>query len=197
MKKFKIGDKVIGNAKASRYNITTTGWRGEVTKIYDFEDLSDDIVVSDGYMHFTVESECFDLDGCDRKIVITSDGTTTLARLYDGKKVIKSAEAKCSPDDTFDFDKGAKIAFERLIGEGEAKTEEPKYKAGDRVVVTSCTCFHGYRIGERLTLKKVKFTDNRPTAWDRPRGTLKKVNGTSAKTTSSRWLRRKGNENQT
>jgi hypothetical protein len=34
---------------------------------------------------------------CNSKIVLTSDGTTTLARLYDGDKVIKSAEAKCVP----------------------------------------------------------------------------------------------------
>lgn len=50
------------------------------------------------------------------KIVITTDGKTTLARLYDGKKVIKTAEAHCSPDDKFDFSVGANWAMERLIG---------------------------------------------------------------------------------
>lgn len=49
-----------------------------------------------------------------KKIVITSDGVETLARLYDGNKVIKTATAKCSPADTFDFEEGARIAFERL-----------------------------------------------------------------------------------
>ena len=58
-----------------------------------------------------------------QKIVITTDGTETLARLYDGKTVIKTATAKCSPDDTFDFNTGAKLAFERLMGE-EKKEQE-------------------------------------------------------------------------
>ena len=39
----------------------------------------------------------------NQKIVITTDGRETLARLYEGNKVIKSATAKCSPDDVFDF----------------------------------------------------------------------------------------------
>lgn len=52
---------------------------------------------------------------CENKIVITTDGTETLARLYDGNKVIKTATAKCSHDDKFSFETGAKIAFERLF----------------------------------------------------------------------------------
>ena len=31
--KFKIGDIVIGNKKANRYNFTTEGWIGEVVKV--------------------------------------------------------------------------------------------------------------------------------------------------------------------
>lgn len=56
-----------------------------------------------------------------QKIVITSDGKETLARLYDGKKVIKTATAKCSPKDTFDFAEGARIAYDRLMGKEKAK----------------------------------------------------------------------------
>ena len=66
--------------------------------------------------------EDLELIGDNHKIVITSDGKTTLARLCEGKKVVKSAEAKCSPDDEFDFTKGARIAFERLM------EEKPKYR---------------------------------------------------------------------
>lgn len=58
------------------------------------------------------------------KIVITHDGKTTLARLYENNKVVKSAEAKCSPDDEFNFETGAKRAFERLT---EEKKEAPKF----------------------------------------------------------------------
>lgn len=66
----------------------------------------------------------------DEKIIITTDGTTTTARRYKGKELLGSAEAKCSPADTFDFECGARLAFGRLVGgcvvkldvEGLAKT---------------------------------------------------------------------------
>ena len=57
-----------------------------------------------------------------QKIVITTDGVTTLARLYDGKKVVRNAEAKCSPPDTFDLFTGAQLALDRL----KANPAEPK-----------------------------------------------------------------------
>lgn len=69
---------------------------------------------------------------CENKIVITSNGAETLARLYDGNKVIKTATAKCSPDDKFSFETGAKIAFERLLDYAE---KEPKYFNGKAVCV--------------------------------------------------------------
>ena len=52
----------------------------------------------------------------NEKIVITTDGKTTTAKMYANKSVIKTATAKCSPDDKFDFVTGAKIAFDRLTG---------------------------------------------------------------------------------
>ena len=69
----------------------------------------------------------------ENKIIITTDGTETLARLYGGNKVIKTATAKCSPDDEFDFETGATIAFERLFDKHEK--EEPKYFNGKVVCV--------------------------------------------------------------
>ena len=71
----------------------------------------------------------------NQKIVITTDGVETLARLYDGNKVVKSASAKCCPEDEFDFKFGANLAFERLMSEEKPKVEEkpvekPKYEVG-------------------------------------------------------------------
>lgn len=51
-----------------------------------------------------------------QKIVITTDGKTTLARLFDGKTMVKRAEAKCAPSDVFDFGIGAELAVKRLMG---------------------------------------------------------------------------------
>lgn len=67
---------------------------------------------------------------CTEKIVVTSDGVTTTARKYDGKKVVKEAKAVCSKDDEFNFDVGAKLAMERLMAE-----DKPKYYNGKVVCV--------------------------------------------------------------
>ena len=58
----------------------------------------------------------------NEKIVITTDGKATTAKIYAGKSIIKTATAKCSPDDKFDFVTGAKIAFERLTGKYAEKS---------------------------------------------------------------------------
>lgn len=60
----------------------------------------------------------------ENKIVITTDGKETLARLYEDNKVISSATAKCSPDDTFCFKTGAEIAFNRLMGVNAVKEKK-------------------------------------------------------------------------
>jgi hypothetical protein len=49
-----------------------------------------------------------------RKIVITTDGRVTTARLIDGKRTIKTATATCSPEDEFNFEYGAALACSRL-----------------------------------------------------------------------------------
>lgn len=70
------------------------------------------------------------LKTCSQKIVITSDGETTTAKLYDGKKIVKTAVAKCSPEDEFNFETGAVIAFNRLAvkaNESEEKLLNTKF----------------------------------------------------------------------
>lgn len=59
----------------------------------------------------------------DFKIVITTEGSTVLARLYEGKKVLEEAKATCSKDDKFVFATGAQLAFDRLMG-NEPKKED-------------------------------------------------------------------------
>lgn len=85
---------------------------------------------------------------CDAKIVITTDGKETLARLYEDGKVRKSAKAECSPDDKFDFAVGAKIAFERLI-----KTAPAKIIIGKKYRVIGCSPSprHCFKFGEIIT----------------------------------------------
>lgn len=86
---------------------------------------------------------------CDEKIVITTDGKATLARLYENGKVTKTAEAKCSPDDKFDFAVGAKLAFERL----NEKTEPKKLFNGKAVCIEKANDYCAYTVGKIYEFK--------------------------------------------
>lgn len=91
---------------------------------------------------------------CDEKIVITTDGKTTLARLYENGKVTKTAEAKCSPSDKFDFAVGAKLAFERL----NEKTEPKKLFNGKAVCIEKTNDYCAYTVGKIYEFKDGKTT---------------------------------------
>lgn len=127
MSKFNVGDKVIARTN-SPYVITAVGSRGTVVGTLEnpngqFIIPGDDICVksnNDGEC-YSVESKYFDLvPECNQKIVITNDGKTTTAKLYDGMKFVKAAKAICSPEDEFDFGIGAELAVERLLGNPNA-----------------------------------------------------------------------------
>ncbi len=47
------------------------------------------------------------------------------------KRTGEKAIAKCSPEDEFDFEVGAKLAFDRLL------SKKPKFKVGDKVIGTA------------------------------------------------------------
>ena len=138
MSKFKVGDTVIGNEKASgRYSITVKGWKGTVSKI-----TGENTFVANNY---SLEDKYFDLlkSSCTSKIIITSDGATTLARLYDGDKVIKKAEAKCAPDDTYDFAVGADLAYQRLMHPEVKQAPANKYEAMSDDELSYAICPYG------------------------------------------------------
>lgn len=128
--KFKIGDrvKILDGSKINRY---TGGWCATCMDKYcgSISTVIERGTTADGRKYYTLNSNdnngkikialMFDERGLkmaneERKIVITTDGKTTRAALYDGHKIVKEAKAMCSKDDTFDFETGAKIAFERL-----------------------------------------------------------------------------------
>jgi hypothetical protein len=149
--RFKVGDKVrvrkdlkVGNryfmSDGKEYNSFVTGmakFAGEI------------VTISRATAQYKIE-ECEYCQWVDemfepineRKIVITADGKETIARLYDGKKVIKSATAKCSPKDEFYFETGAKIVFERLIE--ETLTEEKPIEKKPKLKI---------EVGKRYMLK--------------------------------------------
>lgn len=62
----------------------------------------------------------------NQKIVITTDGNTTTAKLYEGEILIKETSARLHTDDDFDFMRGAKMALEKF---GNKLDEENKKKS--------------------------------------------------------------------
>ena len=125
----KIGDEGVIKALPKNNGASTDGEFAECYSV-EFPSWNDghacNGTVPSGHGQWVLP-ECLELiKPKTEKIVITHDGKTTLARRYEDNKVVKSAEAKCSPDDEFDFLMGAKIAFDRLTGE-EKKEEPPKF----------------------------------------------------------------------
>lgn len=58
------------------------------------------------------------------KLIIYRDNDKTIAKYYKGDKTV-TAEAKCAPEDEFDFEYGAKLAMDRAIE--KMKEEEIGY----------------------------------------------------------------------
>ena len=86
------------------------------------------------------------------KVIITTDGKTTTAKMNEGKKVLKTAKSQCSPEDTFDFAVGAKLALERVT------EKEQKFKIGQFVrVINNDT--NNFLIGQIVQI--IKFDENK------------------------------------
>lgn len=85
------------------------------------------------------------------------DGAITTATLKRGGRDVKTAEARCNPKDTYSRAEGARVAVERLF-EKKRKESEPKVsepKVGDKFKIVGRTYFHGFHIGEIVTLVSV------------------------------------------
>lgn len=163
--KFYVGDVVKPNKKADEeYTITTTSVVREAI-VTELRDYTMEIKIIKGSCSvgkvFAVEEKYFDLvrKAKQETIVIYRNDNKVVAL---DKTTGKKAEAKCNPADEFDFRTGAKLAFNRLMGEdvkpddcvrevkrkakvGEyvkvvnAKPAIPSYKNGDIFKVTYVT----------------------------------------------------------
>lgn len=102
------------------------------------------------------------------KIVVTRDGIRVTASWYEGGKKVAAGVAKCSPEDTFDFATGARIALDRLMIEKLSLSCEDMYhntkgvlstvKDSKRVVALS--------VWRRFELGKMAVQVNRETIDD-------------------------------
>lgn len=131
--KFKIGDKVRAITNNYGFTSVVNQWEGVVIAISEmYFSAKTTAGYSAGALFTRLKYKDFELIGYEKSVHIYSDGKTTTATLKGGKVTVRTAVAKCSPEDEFDLKIGAKLAIERLFEE-EPKKEELKYKAGDRV----------------------------------------------------------------
>jgi hypothetical protein len=145
MAKYKVGDKVKIKTGVNLVYHDKNKWRGKVMTIravnpmskggcyYDMVEDAHEGLEGDGWAW----SESV-IDGVvfTKKLIVTTDGETTTAKLIDGKQTIKTATAKCSKDDEFCFETGAQIAVDRLlrkrpIGKKPVEPEKPKFTKAD------------------------------------------------------------------
>jgi hypothetical protein len=142
--KFNVGDKVrmIGDSNSTPFKRDSFGTTAIVFRVdncpypYILKDINGNKICwrwRDSELELVKEVQ-------KDKIVITQDGKTTTATLYRENGTKEVATAKCSPEDTFDFNVGAKLAMERLMEKVEPKKAEPpkpKYYNGKVVCVKS------------------------------------------------------------
>ena len=109
----KIGDRVrtTKSIKTKGFFEIGTGYTGKIINIefgricVEFDtyinghngERYSNVKGKDGYCWWVKPTEITIIS--NKKIVITTDGDVTLARFYDGNRVIKTATAKCSPAD--------------------------------------------------------------------------------------------------
>lgn len=155
MAKFKVGDKVR-ILDGSRIPDYCGSWTDEMAKhigeVHEVESIKDWIwgrvgifLCGDGVRDYKWDER--GLERADEgKIVITTDGKTTTAVLYNGKERVKTAKAECSPEDTFSLATGAKLAIDRLL---EKKADEPQgmdwgaFKRGEMSIEVTRDKFEG------------------------------------------------------
>lgn len=163
--KFYVGDVVKPNKKADEnYTITNTSYVREaiVTELRDYTMYIKIIKGSRSVGEvFSVEEECFDLvrKAKQETIVIYRNDNKVVAL---DKSTGKKAEAKCNPADEFDFRTGAKLAFNRLMGEdvkpdNGVREVKRKAKVGEYIkIVDAKPFFIPYENGEIFRVIGVK-----------------------------------------
>ncbi len=155
--KFYVRDVVKPNKKADEnYTITNTSYVREaiVTELRDYTMYIKIIKGSRSVGEvFSVEEECFDLvrKAKQETIVIYRNDNKVVAL---DKSTGEKAEAKCNPADEFDFRTGAKLAFNRLMGEdvkidNGVREVKRKAKVGEYIkVVYAMPCLIPYKNGD-------------------------------------------------
>ena len=161
-RKFKVGDIVKVKKNAAILNIRTLGECGTVKKLLTDNYYSvefDKFVGGHDCNGFAKEGHGWNHAEDALDLVKTQNETIVIYR-KDNKVIAldkstgEKAEAKCNPADEFDFRTGAKLAFNRLMGEdvkldNGVREVKRKAKVGEYVkVVNEKSVFNTYKNGE-------------------------------------------------
>ena len=167
MAKYKCGDKVriVGYRT---YNMNPYGkmnkWLGKVMTIrglssfgYWMEEdygeyLGDGWMWDDSMISGLAEPE---REPCT--VELRFDGMITTATLKRGGRDVKTAEARCNPEDTYSRAEGARVAVERLFEKKRKEDKPEKYtpKVGDKFKIVRKSHYHGFSIGETVRLIRI------------------------------------------
>ena len=163
--KFKVGDKVrvLDGSNIENY---TCGWYeymnkyvGKVCTIVGlYECLG-------GRVAYGVENSSlmFDERGlkfAENKVVIVYVENMTIAKYYENGKCVKTAIARCSPEDTFSEETGAKIALERLFAKS---FDWDSFKKGEICVLCNKDNYKDFLKAAKEHNVKSKYKDT----WDK------------------------------
>lgn len=173
---YKVGDKVRIVSKRPQRNwnpdmdkylgktmtVTASGRNGSGETYYRvFEDRA-----SEGIWWYWYEDMIAGLAEPEREpytVELRFDGMITTATLKRGGRDVKTAEARCNPQDTYSRAEGARVAVERLF-EKKRKEDKPKKskpKIGDKFVIVGKSYYHGFSIGETVTLIRISGESKR------------------------------------
>lgn len=141
MAKFNVGDRVrvLDGSKIEGY---AGNWVYPMEKYVGNVYTIAEIRPSGSYrlkdIPFIYDERGLERAGNPGKIIITTDGRITTAKLYRHEEPTLKAVATCSPEDTFDFATGAKLALDRLID----AVNNPQIQVGDIVRVVNTRKCH-------------------------------------------------------
>ena len=177
MGKFKLGDIVKRINCSNNYDDGRCFKVGDIGTVVDISPDGWFTVNVNGVDYTYVDSRNLEVVTNKDKIVIKHDGKDTTATLYraDGTKEV--AVARCSPEDTFDFGVGAKLAVERLMLSRPTKpTKQTKYvvvdrpiKPGDKVRIVKPVFTHDV-VGDILTVEDTGYLYFKVTEKNLPHG---------------------------
>ena len=170
MGKFKVGDRVVVNDDF--YKVDCRGLVGTVKQVEILLDINYvysiefDVPISEGWTcigytkpghGWKIRENALRLAKAE-KIIIRRDGDKVIAHCTYTKA---SAEAKCSPEDEFDFAVGAKLAFERLCKElGWVEEPKPPLYNGKVVCIDNSFNPKAYTVGKIYEFKDGQFKDD-------------------------------------